>query len=292
MTAIRQDLSDYYGNDTYKEFPVIGADWNMAKAYCEWAGGRLPTEAEWEAAARGVDERIYPWGNDPATCELAGMKGCNKDSFPFQAGSFARGNSPFELWDMAGNVWEWVNDWYDANYYATDPSVNPVGPWGGDFKVVRGGGWNSANNTIRSANRLAVNPLLSFKDVGFRCVANPFPVPPVISLPDPGHARHGGDGTSVEDGGSTGSTVYWGTPTAACGGGGNILVQMTARNSFGGAYSATLDGHPMSCNYSAGILTCRIPRFASSGSYYAFSAAISGSSDGISYAYSTGIPSQ
>ena len=73
---------------------------------------------------------------------------------------------------MAGNVWEWTNDWFDANYYATDPTTNPAGPWSGDFKIIRGGGWNSANDKVRSANRFAIEPALSFKDVGFRCVAN------------------------------------------------------------------------------------------------------------------------
>jgi hypothetical protein len=289
VTALRPDLADYSTSAAYGEFPVAGVDWNMANAYCQWAGGRLPTEAEWEAAARGTDERFFPWGNDPATCTNVGMKSCTKEMIPFQVGSFAAGNSPFGVWDMAGNVWEWVNDWYDANTYATDPASNPVGPWGGEFKVVRGGGINSGVNNLRAAARLGVDPLLSFKDVGFRCVANPLPVPSTISLPDGGHSHRTGDGSSVEDTGGTGSMVYWGTPTSACGSGGTIVVQTTARNSFGGTYSATLDDHPMTCSYSGDILTCRIPLFAAGGSYYAFSAVISGSSDGITYAYSIGI---
>ena len=290
VTDLRQDLTDYYTGDAYKDFPVVGVDWNMAKVYCEWAGGRLPTEAEWEATARGIDERVYPWGNDPATCANNAMKGCGKQSLPFQVGSFAAGNSPFQVWDMAGNVWEWTNDWYDANYYATDPTNNPMGPWSGQFKVIRGGGWNSTNDKVRTANRFAVEPTLSFRDVGFRCVANPFPTTHSISIPDGGHTVcHAAGG--VEDGGGTcpAGDAYWGSPDAICGSGDSIVIQLPARNTFGGTYIATLDDHPMTCVYSSGILTCRITRFAASGAYYAFSAITTDPSGGMLYIYNTGI---
>jgi hypothetical protein len=139
------------------------------------------------------------------------MKGCGKSDLPALVGSFANGNSPFGVWDMAGNVWEWTNDWYDANYYATAAIYDPVGPVNGIYKVVRGGGWNSTNVTVRSAERLGVEPQLSFKDVGFRCVANPSSSSAVISLPSGDHTPRTGCSGSVEGDLVCGGTTESGT---------------------------------------------------------------------------------
>jgi formylglycine-generating enzyme required for sulfatase activity len=272
VTDLRPDLADYFGKSTYDRFPVVGVDWNMAKSYCEWAGGRLPTEAEWEAAARGADERSYPWGNTTPDCDRAALKSCTEEMLPFEVGTFASGNSPFGVWDMAGNVWEWVSDWYDANYYATDPAVDPQGPWGGQFKVIRGGGWNSVEEKLRSAARLAVDPLLSFKDVGFRCVANPFPGTSASSHPNGGHAACLSATSLLEDesGLCTEGSVYWGIPTTGCAGADRVLLQVAVRNSYGGAYSATMNGSPLSCSYTSGILSCQANRLPAGSEEYEF----------------------
>ena len=160
--------------------PVVGVDWYQAKEYCLWVWRQLPTEAEWEKAARGTDNRIYPWGNQAATCEYAVMddgsgNGCGKGSAAWVVGSKPKGASPYGALDMAGNVWEWVFDWYDGRYYLTfsakDPSKNPGGPSSGQYRVLRGGGWLNYQSFVRMAHRSSASLPDSRSDsVGFRCV--------------------------------------------------------------------------------------------------------------------------
>ena len=163
--------------------PVVGVDWEDANAYCKWAGERLPSEAEWEKAARGTDKRRFPWGDMQPFVDIANYNRGLWVSYPItlapvtsgaegmsiRHGLKDGGKSPYGLYHMAGNAAEWVGDWYDREYYAKAPKENPTGPSAGEKKVLRGGSWGDPPRNIRVTARFSADPEFRDTSIGFRC---------------------------------------------------------------------------------------------------------------------------
>lgn len=201
LPAIQNDPEQetHYDDPAYANHPVEGVTWFQANGYCDYLGGRLPTEAEWEKTARGLMAYTYPWGADDPDCDLTNQEGCNSPETTDPIGTRDKGLSPYEAFDMAGNVGEWTYDWYTPSY-AEAAQANPYGPQLGELKVWRGGGYGESGHDLRTANRNALDPSDYLPGLGFRCVLSaqeeiayaPFCQPTYTAFCNPGGGMDGG----------------------------------------------------------------------------------------------------
>lgn len=148
--------------------PVVGVSWKEAVSYCKWSGKRLPTEAEWEKAGRGKRAVRFPWGDTPPDSEKLNYNEEKKKSTP--VGSYEKGKSDYGVYDLSGNVSEWVHDWHFPEYYLFSPKENPQGPEKGQYKIIRGGNWRNDADNVDLVYRNASVPRQRKDTIGFRCV--------------------------------------------------------------------------------------------------------------------------
>ena len=159
--------SPVYSNPLYGDFPVVGVTWDMAANYCGWAQAQLPTEAQWEKAARGADGAVYPWGLADPSCSVVNSEGCLGHSSSVL--DFPDGRSPYGAYDMAGNVFQWVKDFYDEHAYDSMAARNPTGPASGSSHVLRGSSYETEKALLSSAVRHFGASAYHSSELGFRC---------------------------------------------------------------------------------------------------------------------------
>lgn len=168
-------ITGWYGREPRPglgDSPVIGLTWDRCRKYCEWRGKRLPTEAEWERAATGLEGRTFPWGEarpDPSRANFNHCCFINKGQVLERVNSLPQGKTPEGVYHLAGNIAEWVQDWYDSAYYKDSAYRNPRGPETGSYHVIRGGAWNSLPDYLRSQRRYGNNDGKDFYGIGCRC---------------------------------------------------------------------------------------------------------------------------
>ncbi|HUH97094.1 MAG TPA: SUMF1/EgtB/PvdO family nonheme iron enzyme [Anaerolineales bacterium] len=189
-----------YNDPLHGADPIAGVDYDQASAYCGFVHARLPTEAEWEKAARGPDANIYPWGSAAPSCDLLNYESCVGNTTPVN--KYPKGMSYYQAFDMEGNAFEWVSDWYDPNYYSVSPADDPQGPAKGDGHVNRSSAFNSGTDQTQAFNRFHSDPITQRNNLGFRCVVtDPTYFAPFCEYP-PTYGTDGvggpSDGTQVE----------------------------------------------------------------------------------------------
>ncbi len=158
--------------------PIFGLQWKRCRNYCAWRGKRMPTEAEWERAAKGSENRDYPWGNEKPDKTLANFGNCcfiQRGIVLSEIGHYKKGFTAEGIADLGGNVAEWVSDWYDKKYYKNSPFKNPQGPKKGKYHVIRGGAWNSLPMSLRSSSRYGDSDAKDYYGIGCRCAKDADP---------------------------------------------------------------------------------------------------------------------
>lgn len=170
-TPIREDKAPYwYSDPRHADDPVVGVTWSNALDYCTWIQATLPTEAQWEKSARGIEGFNYPWGNIDPTCDLLNYQGCLTPARVNRVFSYPEGASPYNAMDMGGNIYEWVKDWYAASYYSISPAADPPGPDTGTQRVTRSSSFNSLVDAVLVTERTPLEPTKHTAELGFRCV--------------------------------------------------------------------------------------------------------------------------
>ena len=252
-----------YRNTAFADIPVVCVNWFQANTFCQWVEGKLPSEAQWEKAARGINGNIYPWGDSKPTCDLLNMAGCGNEAGPVKIGSYPKGASPYGILDMAGNVREWIEDWYQPNYQNI-ALYNPSGPAEGKFKLVRGGGWNDFAENLRTTARAAYPPETTHEDVGFRCVPTsteyaPFCPSRYVNLCTKPNIPTGETPCTPEtqqSGGGQATISNFGCPND-----GNVTITFDSNGGGNAGFTANVNGQGFPCTPATGadLIRCTGP---------------------------------